>query len=378
MHNKAVSAGLQNRPPAMMENIVRPVLVVDEARCRSNIRTMQRKAAAWGARLRPHFKTHQSLETGRWFREEGVETIAVSSVSMARFFAGDGWNDIMIAFPVNFREMEEINHLAGMLKVGLTVSCPASADTLPGRLKSPADVYLKIDVGSLRTGFDPGKPEEIRLAMDRLATDDRLQVRGFIAHAGHTYRAGNREEILEAFYSGRQALLGLRDRLSGDYPGLEISWGDTPSCWLSEDLASLDELRPGNFVYFDTMQLDLGVCTQDDLAVTVAAPVVALHPERGEVVVYAGAVHLSREQGLDKRGRTHFGRVVFYDPQGRILWPGTDIFVDRISQEHGIVRMPPDIIREIRPGDLLGIVPVHSCLAADLLREIHVVGTAAG
>jgi D-serine deaminase-like pyridoxal phosphate-dependent protein len=381
----------------MMEQITRPLLVVDEARCRANIRRMQEKAGACGARLRPHFKTHQSLEIGRWFREEGVDAIAVSSVSMARFFAGDGWKDIMIAFPVNFREMDEINRLAGEVEIGLVVSCPQSAALLPGMLRHPADVYLKIDVGSHRTGFDPGSQAVIGQAMERLAQDEYLNIRGFVAHAGHTYQARSRKEILDAFSAGKKALLGLKERFSKDYPGLINSWGDTPSCWLSEDLAPMEELRPGNFVYFDTMQLDLGVCTRDQLAATVAAPVVALHPEREEVVVYAGAVHLSKEQGLTKEkglsneqcqtkeqgliteqglrkdGRVHFGRVVFYDTEGRIHWPAKDIFVDRLSQEHGILRMPRELIGELRLGDLLGIVPVHACLAADLLQETHVV-----
>ncbi len=357
----------------MMDQITQPVLVVDEVRCRANIRMMLGKARDFGARLRPHFKTHQSLETGRWFREEGVDAIAVSSVSMARFFAADGWRDIMIAFPVNFREMEEINRLAGVTDLGLVVSCQHSAAMLPGKMSTPADVYLKIDVGSHRTGFDPDRPEELRLALDRLAEDAHLRIRGFIAHAGHTYQSDNRQQLLEVFSAGRQALLGLRESFSSVHAGLMVSWGDTPSCWLSDDLANLDELRPGNFVYFDTMQLDLGVCTRDELAVTVAAPVVALHPEREEVVVYAGAVHLSKEQGMGKNGKAHFGRVVFYDAQGRILWPGQDLFVERLSQEHGIIRMPREMIMDLRPGDLLGIVPVHSCLAADLLRETYVV-----
>ncbi len=93
--------------------INRPTLLVDEALCRRNIARMAEKARIAGVRFRPHFKTHQSAAIGEWFREAGVTAITVSSVSMARYFSGAGWSDITIAFPVNLREMEEINRLAG-------------------------------------------------------------------------------------------------------------------------------------------------------------------------------------------------------------------------------------------------------------------------
>lgn len=356
-----------------MSDIRQPVLVVDEVRCRANIREMQEKAARSGLHFRPHFKTHQSVRIGQWFREAGVGSIAVSSVSMAEVFAADGWDDIMIAFPVNFREMKRINALARQLKLGLLVSCPQSAGKIPGQLEYPADIYLKMDVGTHRTGFYPGNTAGIKESIDRISADRHLRFRGFVAHAGHTYHAGSVAGILRIRSEAGQMLDSLKHQFLPAFPDLMISWGDTPSCCLSDDFGNADELRPGNFVYFDTMQLELGVCTRDQLAATVAAPVVALHPERGEVVVYAGAVHLSKEQGRSQDGSVHYGMAVSYDADGRISWPGEDAFVRRISQEHGIIQMPAEAMAGLNPGDLLGIVPVHSCLAADLLGEIHVV-----
>ncbi|MEL6536712.1 MAG: alanine racemase, partial [Bacteroidota bacterium] len=74
-----------------------PTLLIDEARVRANARRMLAKAQKHGLRLRPHFKTHQSLEVGRWLREEGVQHATVSSLTMARYFAPE-WNDITVAF----------------------------------------------------------------------------------------------------------------------------------------------------------------------------------------------------------------------------------------------------------------------------------------
>ena len=87
-----------------LDSIKRPTLLVDEAICRENIRWMAEKAARLGVNFRPHFKTHQSKQMGRWFREEGIKSITVSSVSMAKYFNEDGWDDITIAFPLNLRD----------------------------------------------------------------------------------------------------------------------------------------------------------------------------------------------------------------------------------------------------------------------------------
>lgn len=356
-----------------MDTIKRPVLVVDEDRCRANIRSMLVKSRANGAFFRPHFKTHQSVQVGRWFREEGVDGIAVSSVSMARMFADDGWKDIMIAFPVNFREMGEINELAGELDLGLLISCPEAMKSLLGKMRHPAGLYLKVDVGTQRTGFDPGNTGEIGDSLALAASDPNLRPRGFVAHAGHTYQAESAGEILRIFSASMEGLLRLKERFIPKHPGLSVSWGDTPSCTLSDHFFGADEIRPGNFVFYDGMQLELGVCSKNQIAMTVAAPVVAVHPARSEAVVYAGAVHLSKEQGKCAGGRIHYGRLVFYTPSGKARWPEKDIFVRRISQEHGIIEMPDEMLNKIRCGDLLGIVPVHACLAADLVRTIHVV-----
>jgi len=69
-----------------LKGIKKPTLVLDENKCRSNIAMMAEKAKRSGVIFRPHFKTHQSVTIGNWFRDEGIENITVSSVTMASFF----------------------------------------------------------------------------------------------------------------------------------------------------------------------------------------------------------------------------------------------------------------------------------------------------
>ena len=352
-----------------MTTITLPTLIVDRAVATANIQRMLEKARTAGAVLRPHFKTHQSLDVGRWFREAGVDRIAVSSVSMAQQFAADGWKDIMIAFPVNLREMEEINRLAGRNRLGLVVSAPGVMPVLAEKLRAPAEVYLKIDVGTHRTGFDPGDLDAIERALEQSAENPLITITGLVAHAGHTYHAKSPEDILAIQKDSMELLNSLKKALATEFPRLLISWGDTPSCSLATEFFGADELRPGNFVYYDLMQWKLGVCKREDLAAVMAAPVVAMHSERNEMVIYGGAVHLSKEQGLCPEGKPHFGMLVKLNEDGKWAFPERTCYVRRISQEHGVISLPAEMMEQFKPGDLLGIVPVHSCLTADLLRN---------
>src|SRR5512147_1045773 len=103
---------------------------------------MAEKARANHVRFRPHFKTHQSAQIGAWFREFGVEAITVSSVTMADYFAASGWNDITIAFSVNWREIEATNRLAASNHLGLLVDSVETAQMLAQQLAHPADAWL--------------------------------------------------------------------------------------------------------------------------------------------------------------------------------------------------------------------------------------------
>ena len=109
------------------DTLTQPTLILDEARCKANIRHMCRKANDQGVVLRPHFKTHQSKIIGRWFGDMGIDKITVSSVGMARYFAEDGWKDITIAFPVNVRRFSTSTATSGFWRLVPAVAAPSTA-----------------------------------------------------------------------------------------------------------------------------------------------------------------------------------------------------------------------------------------------------------
>jgi len=366
-------AGLNCRPMDNPQSTIdKPTLIVDEKKARANIRRMALKAGAGKVRFRPHFKTHQSAEVGEWFRAEGVEAITVSSVDMAEYFASSGWQDITIAFPVNLRQLAALDSLAGRVHLGLLVEAEEVASRLEENLTAPADVWIKIDTGYGRTGIPAKRTEEVLALARRLESSRRLSLRGLLTHSGHSYHAASVAEILDIYDDTVTKLTSLRRELKEKgLPGtLELSVGDTPCCSLVEDLSAVDEIRPGNFVYYDLSQLVLGACIQEQIAAAVACPVVARHEERGTLVIYGGAVHFSMQALHVPDGREIYGQAAAAGPEGR-SWGDLipEAYLVSVSQEHGVLRAPPELLRSTRVGDLLVILPVHSCLAADLLRR---------
>ncbi len=148
---------------------------------------------------------------------------------------------------------------------------------------------------------------------------------------------------------------------------LEVSVGDTPGCTLTEDLGEVDEIRPGNFIFYDAMQLHFGVCQPEDIAVVLACPVVASHPDRDEVVIHGGAIHLSKDYFKDG-DQIIYGLVALPD-EDRWSKPLPEAYVRGLSQEHGVIHLPTVDMQRVHVGDLICVIPVHSCLTVHAMRS---------
>ncbi|MFV0590316.1 MAG: alanine racemase [Draconibacterium sp.] len=351
-----------------MIEIIRPTFVIDKEVCLRNIERMAEKAKTHNLRFRPHFKTHQSAKIGEWFRLFGVEAITVSSVSMAEYFALNGWDDITIAFSLNIHEIANINRLAASVKLNVLLENREAAEVLAARIKNPIGVYIKIDTGYHRTGVPSSRTGIIDSIMDIIAANKKITFKGFLTHTGHTYEARSTNEIFSYHFDALLKLKNLKATYIKKFPKLEISMGDTPAASICGNFNGVDELRPGNFVFYDLMQHSLGVCSISDIAVRMICPVVAKHVSRNEIVIYGGAVHFSKESILNTDGKQLYGRIVIEkDGEKKLL--DTNNYLSKLSQEHGIIKTTPSHFRDINVGDLIEIIPVHSCLTANLAKR---------
>jgi D-serine deaminase-like pyridoxal phosphate-dependent protein len=350
-----------------LNQITSPTLLVDKKKCMSNIRLMTEKAKKHNLLFRPHFKTHQSRTIGHWFKKAGVNKITVSSVHMASYFANDDWKDITIAFPANIREIDLLNELAEEVQLNLTIENTEAVDYLNNKLQFEVGFFIKIDTGYGRTGITFDIFRTIDNILHHAGQSDKLKFKGFLTHAGHTYQAKNADEVLDIHNDSIKKLSLLRSQYIEKYPDLIISIGDTPSNSIASEFLGIDEIRPGNFVFYDLMQLHIGSCNFDQIAAVLACPVVAKHPERKEIIVHGGAVHFSKDF-ITIDDQKVYGKLIQLDKKG---WHNVEEpnYLVKLSQEHGTLKVCEGVLQNIKIGDLVGIIPVHSCLAANLMKE---------
>lgn len=355
--------------------ITGPTLLVDRTRAQRNIQMMQHKAATAKVSLRPHFKTHQSPLIGKWFGAPAETPIAVSSVAMAHQFAENGWQDIHIAIPLNPRELPALNSLASRCQLTLTIEHEDALSTLQ-RLQHPVSVLIEVDTGYGRTGLQWQQHGRIRKLLDALSALERVHTTGLMVHSGHSYGADGEAGIQRIHNESSARLMELLQMLPMPKKGngLRISVGDTPTCSRMTNFPGATEIRPGNYVFFDLQQKHIGACDWNEIALAMACPVISRYPERGEVVVHGGAVHFSKDAVETSEGRV-FGQVMHLTENG---WgaPMGDAEVIGLSQEHGKIRMPANMIRDLKLGDLLVIVPAHSCLTMAAMGDFIVFDSA--
>lgn len=348
-----------------MKGLTSTTLLLDEQISKANIDRMAAKARQAGVQFRPHFKTHQSHAVGKWFQNAGVQHITVSSLKMGLYFDQDGWKDITIAIPFNVHETELLSTFHDDTTVNIVLMSPMMVGLVDARLQQDVNVMIKIDTGYHRTGIWHEDTSLIREVIEAINTSKHLHFKGFLAHAGHTYNASSVEQIQTRYRECVERMQGLKKQ----FPEALISVGDTPGCSVTEDLSGVDEVRPGNFVFYDLMMQNLGACHYENIAVCMAVPVVAKHTDELKIVVHGGGVHFSKDFLPQKDGSKRFGKVVQLNETG---WstPIEDLEVVSLSQEHGILKANSKAaFDQVTEGEFLGILPVHSCMTSEAMGE---------
>lgn len=346
-------------------NIVKPTLLIDEAICKRNIRNMALKAKANNLSFEPHFKTHQSLAIGQWFKEVGVKHITVSSLGMADYFARDGWEEIKVAFPCNIRQIDLINDLASRIKLNVLVDNIEVIEMLSNQLIRGLGVYIELDSGKGRTGVNAKDLVTIQKLVNKIREKEKLNLRGFYLHAGHSYGARGDKGILNIYSEAISALSPIRSA----YPDVKVCYGDTPTCSVVDHFESIDALSPGNFVFYDIMQEQIGSCSFSDIGVAIACPIVSINHYNNQICIYGGGVHFAKDV-IEVDGHNSFGKIVKISKNG---WskPIEGAYLKSISQEHGLINMPNEEIGKWKVGDVIGVLPIHSCMSADCLGEYY-------
>ena len=351
-----------------------PAALVDLDRVEANCSRISDRVRRLGAKLRPHVKTHKCVEAARLQVRGHFGGITVSTFAEARFFARAGFRDMTYAVPIAASRLEEaveigrsIDALHLLLDHESTFEAMSACARAQGaRLSS----FLKVDCGYHRAGVDPESDRSVALAL-RMARSADVDFRGILTHAGHSYHSANAVEIKAVAEIERGVMERFAEKLArAGAPPPDVSIGSTPTISLGESLEGVTEARPGNYVFYDRFQAAVGSCDIGSAAFSVLATVLSHYPDRNEILVDAGGLALSRDEGpthLDPN--CGYGEVFSADGKTRLA----SLRVRSISQEHGKLRGTAPVDYPALPvGTKLRIVPNHSCLSAALFDRYHV------
>ena len=346
-----------------LHDLPTPALLLDLDRLEANLARMAARGRSLGVALRPHAKTHKSVEVATRQRAHGIAGLTVSTLYEAATFADHGFDDITWAFPLILGRIPEAAALARRITLRLVVDSRAAVDALE-QSGHRFHVLLKVDSGYHRAGVDPQSAGALELAR-RLSQSQTLAFDGILSHSGNSYHSRSGAEAADLTEEDCRVMAGFAKRLRDDGIALPIvSVGSTPSLMAARRLDGATEARPGNYVFFDYTQTVIGSCAVTDCALTVLASVVSAQPGTNHSVVDAGALALSKDPGPDDAPRHTMGEIVEDYRAGTLR---ADVRVVGLSQEHGIVSQPLPV------GSRIRILPNHACLTAAHWDEYHVV-----
>jgi D-serine deaminase-like pyridoxal phosphate-dependent protein len=330
---------------------------------------MQAAANAGGLRLRPHAKTHKSVAFARLQIERGAAGICCAKLGEAEVFAEAGIDDIRLPYPLNPINAPRVLALLDRTRLSFIVD---HIDVARGwseamtAARREVDVLVKVDVGFHRCGIDPVTPDAVEF-VTTVAGMHGLRFRGLLSHAGHAYGAMSDDEAAGIAHAEAGMLNGLAAGVrAAGVPVDEISVGATPTARFSVREAGITELRPGNYIYYDRTQVALGAASWRDCALTVLARVVSTHaPDR--IIFDAGSKTLTNDLARGATNPVGYGAVLGSVDADE---PDDTLVVERLSEEHATVRAAR--ASQLRPGDLVRIVPNHSCVVSNLVDRVWV------
>ncbi|MDQ0920228.1 alanine racemase [Paenibacillus sp. V4I5] len=343
--------------PEALQTLETPSVLVDLDIMERNLHRMAESAKTAGVKLRPHTKTHKNTWIAHKQLQLGSTGITVAKLSEAEVMANAGIRDILIAYPiVGKTKLARLRQL--MLRADVTVSTDdlevaRGLSHLGEAMGCKVAVYVDVNTGLGRCGREPG--EETALLVKEMSRLPGLRVTGLMTHAGNSYGSKSTEELRVAARNEAELLVMTQVMLKRDGIHIEqISVGSTPTAAFIAEQIGVTEMRPGSYVFNDGTQRDLGVAGADDCALYVAATVVSA-PRDGMVIIDGGSKTFSSDLNPHRKGYgTLYGRV--------------DVIIERLSEEHGTVRVPEGM--KLSVGQQLLFLPNHCCTTTNMHDQL--------
>ncbi len=338
-----------------------PVLVIDRDILQRNIEAMTTFARGKRIALRPHAKTHKSVEIARLQIAAGAVGLCCAKMGEAEALFAGGVQDLLITSPVvTPQAIDRLVALNGKIAaLRVVVDNPDNVDALATAAAGagkPLDVVVDIDPGIRRTGVP--SPESA------LALTQRIKAAASLRYAGVQFYCGAQQHI-ESYADRRAAIAERTEYLRGIVEALKgaglapevVTGGGTGTHFIDAQLGVLTELQAGSYVFMDRQYNDCDLDGQGrtpfETSLFVDAHVISAN-SASMATIDAGFKALSTDGGLPV--------VMDGAPQGAMF-----VFM---GDEHGAL-IAPD--HAFRIGDHVSLAVPHCDPTVNLYDAYHVV-----
>ena len=348
-----------------------PAVLVDRAKLEANIQDMAEMAKSNGVALRPHAKAHKTVEIAQLQLEHGAVGLTVSKISEGDALRPSLVRDILVAYPIVGSKAVDLRDLSALLHRASTVvdsedGVRALSECFAA-VGAELDVLLKVDVGLNRCGVEPCSEKAFAL-VDLVCELPGLTFAGILTHAGQVYGVSSPEDVTRIGREEGQVMVDFaRELAARGTPAEAVSVGSTPTVRHSAQIDGVTEIRPGNYVFYDAMQIGLGSAELAQCSLSVLATVVS-RPAPQRAILDSGSKTLALDKGAHGTEIVK-GFGIICDPLDTAQ-PMPELTLARLSEEHGVVTSGEEI--RLKVGQKVRIVPNHACTVVNLADMLHV------
>src|SRR6185437_8473685 len=351
-----------------IDSIPTPSLLLDRPKLERNVARMRERAKALGITLRPHLKTAKSVDAARFVLDGAPGPATVSTLKEAEMFGKAGITDLLYAVSIAPQKLTKVSELRqGGIDLKIILDSLEAAQFVAAHARAHGgdiSAMIEVDVDGHRSGVHWDDHQALVGIARVLSKDAKLH--GILCHAGDSYHLHDPAALEEAadLERGRMVAAAKALRDAGIACPV-VSVGSTPTALSSRSYEGITELRAGVYMFFDMVQVGIGVCAVDDIALSVLTTVIGHRKDKNWIITDAGWMALSSDPGQSQ----HYGLVC--DAQGR---PYPDLVVLSTNQEHGIVGIRPGLsasLPDLPIGTRLRILPNHACATAAQHDQYH-------
>ena len=326
----------------------------------TNLKNIQMLCNKNNKELWPMTKTHKSTYIAKLQREYGAKGFLVGTIDEAEAFVNAGLDNICLAYPiVSKANIRRVIDLAKKSRIIVSFDGEDGARLFNDELKKEnlsIEYLIIINCGLNRLGVSPNTSADLAKIISNYSN---LKLIGISTHPGQVYSVSSGKEIFEVSNQESESLKVARDNLiSNSFNVSIVATGSTPTFFDVVADPNINILRPGNYPFYDNIQLSLNVCEESECSLTVLGTIIS-RPEDDLFIVDIGSKCLGLDKGAHASTLINgFGKVKNHN----------ELEIIGLSEEVGKIRI--DSNTNLKIGDKIQIIPNHSCSCANMTDYI--------